>query len=565
MQLGIFAKTFARPTVERPCRQPPTPASPRCNSTSRCSACPPSRRPRPRRGHRSHPGSRRPHRRGTGRDLRHLQHCPPRPGGPQGRRGAIPRPVRNSQRPGHPGDHPVQRKPRTQDMWRYHPDNSTAAGLVRLPRQPDGPGRCRRRRTVSRWPSNPSTPTSWPPPRSPAGCSTRSARPPWASCSTPPTCIDPDLATPESMRSVITRAVTLLGPDIVLAHAKELTAGRRPVPAGAGMLPWDLIIDALDGAGFDGTLVIHGLAETGRPAAPCARCEDAMHASRTHEHDPAARRSPASVQEDRAAGTRPGTALHLPARHGRRYRAAARLSRRRRPRAGWSLSMRAGPRRAATTTKPASADFDTFADDVLAAADHFQLTGSSSAASPSARAPRSTSRFATPSGYPRSCSAAPPGWTAPRTRGTGTSTRPSPTCSSPATPPAPHSGNSPARPSTSRCSQPHPPRRNRCATRSRGPARPPTAPYSGASPPTVPPPLPPRWAGITIPVLVIGHRDDPFHPYAIAEAYAQAIPRAELVTVPSKDADGTRFTREIRAGINDFLRKHAASHDQHGT
>ena len=73
------------------------------------------------------------------------------------------------------------------------------------------------------------------------------------------------------------------------------------------------------------------------------------------------------------------------------------------------------------------------------------------------------------------------------------------------------------------------------------------------------------WAGITIPVLVIGHRDDPFHPYAIAEAYARAIPRAELVTVPSKDADSTRFTRQIRAGINDFLRKHAASHDQYET
>ena len=79
--------------------------------------------------------------------------------------------------------------------------------------------------------------------------------------------IDPDPATPESMRSVITQAVTLLGPDIVLAHAKELTAGRCPVPAGAGMLPWDLIIDALDGAGFGGTLVIHGLGEPDVPLA----------------------------------------------------------------------------------------------------------------------------------------------------------------------------------------------------------------------------------------------------------------------------------------------------------
>jgi sugar phosphate isomerase/epimerase len=77
--------------------------------------------------------------------------------------------------------------------------------------------------------------------------------------------IEPDFATPESMRSVITGAVTRLGPDIVLAHAKELTADRRPVPAGAGMLPWDLIIDTLDGAGFGGTLVIHGLNEADVP------------------------------------------------------------------------------------------------------------------------------------------------------------------------------------------------------------------------------------------------------------------------------------------------------------
>lgn len=73
--------------------------------------------------------------------------------------------------------------------------------------------------------------------------------------------IDPDVATQESMQAVITQAVSLLGTDIVLSHAKELTVGRRPVPAGAGILPWDVIINALDRAGFDGTLVIHGLDE----------------------------------------------------------------------------------------------------------------------------------------------------------------------------------------------------------------------------------------------------------------------------------------------------------------
>jgi sugar phosphate isomerase/epimerase len=73
--------------------------------------------------------------------------------------------------------------------------------------------------------------------------------------------IDPCFATPEGMRSIITEAVGLLGPDIVLAHAKELAPDRRPMPAGAGMLPWDVIIEALCGAGFDGTVVIHGLTE----------------------------------------------------------------------------------------------------------------------------------------------------------------------------------------------------------------------------------------------------------------------------------------------------------------
>jgi pimeloyl-ACP methyl ester carboxylesterase len=69
------------------------------------------------------------------------------------------------------------------------------------------------------------------------------------------------------------------------------------------------------------------------------------------------------------------------------------------------------------------------------------------------------------------------------------------------------------------------------------------------------------WVGITIPALVIGHRDDPFHPHAIAEAYAWAIPRAELITVPSKDVDSAQFAIQIRVGINDFLRNHAASRD----
>ena len=57
------------------------------------------------------------------------------------------------------------------------------------------------------------------------------------------------------------------------------------------------------------------------------------------------------------------------------------------------------------------------------------------------------------------------------------------------------------------------------------------------------------------PTLVIGHHDDPFHPYDIAQAHADTIPTATLCTVPSKDADPVRFASEIRVALHDFLRQ----------
>jgi pimeloyl-ACP methyl ester carboxylesterase len=61
------------------------------------------------------------------------------------------------------------------------------------------------------------------------------------------------------------------------------------------------------------------------------------------------------------------------------------------------------------------------------------------------------------------------------------------------------------------------------------------------------------WTQINVPTLVIGHRDDPFHPYEIAEAYAQTIPNAQFSTVPSKDADQDAFANEIRSTLRTFL------------
>ena len=47
-----------------------------------------------------------------------------------------------------------------------------------------------------------------------------------------------------------------------------------------------------------------------------------------------------------------------------------------------------------------------------------------------------------------------------------------------------------------------------------------------------------------MPTLVIGHHDDPFHPYEIAQAHTDTIPGATLRTVPSKDADAARFAAD---------------------
>ncbi len=67
------------------------------------------------------------------------------------------------------------------------------------------------------------------------------------------------------------------------------------------------------------------------------------------------------------------------------------------------------------------------------------------------------------------------------------------------------------------------------------------------------------WATIGVPALVIGHYDDPFHPYPVAELYARSIPNATLTTVPSKDANPDGFARQIREALTRFLDHQAVS------
>ncbi|NQD90462.1 alpha/beta hydrolase [Paenarthrobacter sp. CM16] len=62
-----------------------------------------------------------------------------------------------------------------------------------------------------------------------------------------------------------------------------------------------------------------------------------------------------------------------------------------------------------------------------------------------------------------------------------------------------------------------------------------------------------EWARIDVPTLVVGHRDDPFHPWEIATAYADTIPGALLVEVPSKDRDAATFAAEVDVAISGFV------------
>ncbi|MBI4552393.1 MAG: sugar phosphate isomerase/epimerase [Candidatus Latescibacteria bacterium] len=66
------------------------------------------------------------------------------------------------------------------------------------------------------------------------------------------------------MREILNEAFDLLGPDIVLAHAKDLSqdgeAGHEA--AGTGRLDYDHYLMLLRAAGYDGALILHSLDET---------------------------------------------------------------------------------------------------------------------------------------------------------------------------------------------------------------------------------------------------------------------------------------------------------------
>lgn len=65
------------------------------------------------------------------------------------------------------------------------------------------------------------------------------------------------------MREILDEAFVLLGNEIVLAHAKDLSrdGDARYVAAGSGLLDYDRYLALLRGVGFRGPLILHALAE----------------------------------------------------------------------------------------------------------------------------------------------------------------------------------------------------------------------------------------------------------------------------------------------------------------
>jgi pimeloyl-ACP methyl ester carboxylesterase len=65
------------------------------------------------------------------------------------------------------------------------------------------------------------------------------------------------------MAEILDEAFDLLGPDIALAHAKDFRDGADFAHAapGQGMLDWPGLLQRFRSAGYDGPLILHGLAE----------------------------------------------------------------------------------------------------------------------------------------------------------------------------------------------------------------------------------------------------------------------------------------------------------------
>jgi sugar phosphate isomerase/epimerase len=63
------------------------------------------------------------------------------------------------------------------------------------------------------------------------------------------------------MTGVLEEAFELLGPDIEMTHAKDITSDRtkKQQAAGTGALDWPCYLHLMHKSGFDGPLILHNL------------------------------------------------------------------------------------------------------------------------------------------------------------------------------------------------------------------------------------------------------------------------------------------------------------------
>lgn len=71
---------------------------------------------------------------------------------------------------------------------------------------------------------------------------------------------------PDQVAAVLDDAFALLGDRIISAHGKDRDASGAVVPVGQGVVPWPRVLAGLTAAGFTGPLILHGLEEADVPA-----------------------------------------------------------------------------------------------------------------------------------------------------------------------------------------------------------------------------------------------------------------------------------------------------------
>jgi sugar phosphate isomerase/epimerase len=65
----------------------------------------------------------------------------------------------------------------------------------------------------------------------------------------------------DNMAATLEEAVDLLGPDMITAHAKDITGdeAKKQQAAGTGKLDWATLFRLLKHSGFDGPVILHNL------------------------------------------------------------------------------------------------------------------------------------------------------------------------------------------------------------------------------------------------------------------------------------------------------------------